>query len=219
MNLAKAFTVPSLLWRLRTTPDQPQDLVDFVFDSKLICPLQVREELLVLADIVGKLRPKVVLEIGTARGGTLCVLSRLADPNATIVSVDLPSGQFGGGYKWFHIPIFKRFPRRGQKLHLLRGDSHGPEMLRAVREVLGQRTLDLLFIDGDHSYDGVKQDFEKYMPLVTQGGMVVLHDIAPHVLESCQVARFWNELKTRYKTQEIIENQQQGWAGIGLVYV
>jgi hypothetical protein len=38
------------------------------------------------------------LEIGTARGGTLFFLTRLASPHATIVSVDLPGGPFGGGY-------------------------------------------------------------------------------------------------------------------------
>src|SRR5215471_20776505 len=141
MNLGKALAVPPLLWRLRTTPGRPRELVDLVFGSKIISPMQLREEVLEFGEIVSKLKPRVVLEIGTARGGTLCVLSRLADPRATIVSLDLPGGKFGGGYKWFHVPIFKHFPQPGQKLHLLRADSHDPETLPRVEKILGDQRL------------------------------------------------------------------------------
>ena len=37
--------------------------------------------------------------------------------------------------------------------------------------------LDLLFIDGDHSYDGVRADFELYGRLVRPGGLIALHDV------------------------------------------
>jgi predicted O-methyltransferase YrrM len=219
MNLTKAFSVPPLLWRLRTTPERPRELVDLVFGNRIISPLQVREELLEFGEVVSKLKPKVVLEIGTARGGTLCVLSRLADPCATIVSVDLPGGEFGGGYKWFHVPIFKRLPLRGQKLHLLRADSHDPESFSRVERVLDGRQLDLLFIDGDHSYDGVRQDFEVYSRLVRPGGLVAFHDVAKHRDPTCQVSRFWDEVKERYQYTEVIRDRNQGWAGIGLLYL
>ena len=36
--------------------------------------------------------------------------------------------------------------------------------------------IDLLFIDGDHSYEGVKLDFELYSKLLTPKGVVILHD-------------------------------------------
>jgi len=195
------------------------DIVNFVCENNVIGALQIKGELSRLAELIAERRPTRILEIGTARGGTLCLLSRLAAPDATIISVDLPGGAFGGGYEWFYIPIFKTFVRQQQKLHLIRGDSHSTEIQSSVRNVLGQEKLDLLFIDGDHSYDGVKQDFENYRPLVAPGGIIAFHDIAEHTLQSCQVSRLWNELKSQYKTEEIIENRQQGWAGIGVVYV
>ncbi len=219
MNIFKALSVPPLLWRLRTTPDRPSDLVDLVFRSNIIRPLQVREEFLEFARVVDELKPSVVLEIGTAHGGTLCVLTRLAAPGATILSVDLPGGAFGGGYKWFRVPIFRCFPRDGRKLHLIRDDSHRPETLAAVRDILGSRKLDLLFIDGDHSYQGVRDDFTIYLPLVRPGGMVGFHDIAPHTDATCEVPRFWNEIKGRYRHREIIRDPGQGWAGIGVLHV
>jgi hypothetical protein len=34
----------------------------------------------------------------------------------------------------------------------------------------------LLFIDGDHRYEGVRRDFEMYSPLVGAGGLIAFHD-------------------------------------------
>jgi 2-keto-3-deoxy-L-rhamnonate aldolase RhmA len=39
-----------------------------------------------------------------------------------------------------------------------------------VKEVLGGQPLDYLFIDGDHTYEGVRKDFEMYGPLVRAAG-------------------------------------------------
>src|SRR6185437_13459100 len=97
------------------------------------------------------------------------------------------------------------YPTAPQKLKLLRGDSHDPKMLAAIEKILGDEKLDLLFIDGDHTYEGVRRDWEMYSPLVAPGGLVVFHDIAEHtsVIE-CQVKPLWDELKDKYETQEFI---------------
>jgi hypothetical protein len=41
-----------------------------------------------------------------------------------------------------------------------------------------------LFIDGDHTYEGVRRDFEMYSPLVRKGGIIAFHDIYPGPEES-----------------------------------
>ena len=212
----------SLLVHLKAkTESAPNRLVDFVFSNPLITPCQVRSELLRFAAIVAELRPSKSLEIGTAHGGTLYVISRLSQKSATIISVDMPGGDFGGGYQWFRIPIFKLFPLQEQKLHLIRGDSHDITIQKKVRDRLGDKgMLDLLFIDGDHTYEGVKADFDAYAPLVRPGGVIAFHDIAEHTEPtSCEVVRFWREIKLRYRHEEIIEDPSQGWAGIGILYV
>jgi len=221
MKLKNALHVLPLIHGLRKKSNwRPREICDFSFSNPVILPFQVPSELLQFAEIVRDIKPKILLEIGTHHGGTLCVMARLADPNGTIISVDLPRGEFGGGYKWFHIPIFKSFAFDKQKLHLLRGDSHSIEMGTQVRGILGSGgELDLLFIDGDHSYEGVKKDFNSYASLVRHGGIVAFHDIAEHTIQTCQVARFWNEIKTKYRHEEIIENPSQGWGGIGLLYM
>ncbi len=73
-----------------------------------------------------------------------------------------------------------------------------------------------MFIDGDHTYQGVKQDFQMYSPRVRKGGLVAFHDIATHDHTSgCEEDKFWNEIKPSYRNLEIIEKQDQKWAEIG----
>src|SRR6266516_3996893 len=60
------------------------------------------------------------------------------------------------------------------------GASHEEGTLQALKDLLGGDLVDLLFIDGDHSYAGVRRDFEMYSPLVADQGMVAFHDICHH---------------------------------------
>jgi predicted O-methyltransferase YrrM len=215
-KVRKALAIPRLRWTLKTMHAQtPESIVDFVMSEPLITPFQVHSELLAFAKLVAEARPKTVLEIGTARGGTLCVLTRLATADATIISIDLPGGPFGGGYGRAREFVFRRFPRDCQTLHLIKADSHAPETRKRAVELLADKKLDLLFIDGDHTYEGVKYDFSAYSPLVGRDGIIALHDIVPHFNdESCQVERFWRELACG---REIIADRSQGWAGIGVL--
>jgi predicted O-methyltransferase YrrM len=183
-------------------------------------PEQVREEILGLLKVLIQYKPRNILEIGTARGGTLFLFSRIASPDAIIISIDLPGGPFGGGYPVWKIPIYRSFVLPGQKLSLIRGDSHDLRTLKIVEEILGVMKLDFLFIDGDHTYKGVKMDFEMYSPLVGKGGIIAFHDIVPHPPEtSCEVSKFWNEIKHSYRHQEIVKDWNQRWAGIGVLFI
>jgi predicted O-methyltransferase YrrM len=181
-----------------------------------LAPLQIRSELLSLAAEVAGIEPRNGMEIGTYLGGTLLLFCRLAHPTARFLSLDLYRGRLGGARKM----IYYSFLRGRQTLHIITGDSHSPHTLSTITKKLGPAKLDFLFIDGDHSYDGVKRDFEMYSPLVRTGGLVAFHDIVPHPPEAqCHVSEFWAEVKQRYRHKEFIESPNQQWAGIGLLYV
>jgi predicted O-methyltransferase YrrM len=193
-------------------------LADLVFDGSggLMKPAQVRSEIMSLSCIVRDLAPKSIIEIGTAKGGTLFLFSRLADPAATLLSIDLPGGEFGGGYPEWKAKLYHSFSLPGQTMHLLRADSSAPNTIEKVKSIFGERLVDFLFIDGNHTYQGVKKDFELYSPLVRKGGIIALHDIAVHPDDAnCNVDRFWNEIKN-HNSREFIEDQAQMWAGIGV---
>ena len=208
----KLFSILSLLTKLQFKQKwTPSEIVDLSLSTLTVLEtIQVRSELQRFATIIADLKPNTLLEIGSNKGGTLLVLSRLAAPDALVVSLDLPGGDFGGGYKDYHVPIFKRFTHGKQQMHLVRGDSHSIQMETSVREIVGNRKLDLLFIDGDHTYDGVKRDFETYSTLVHPGGVIAFHDIAENKMETCHVSRFWHEIKLRYRHEEIVESADAG---------
>jgi cephalosporin hydroxylase len=195
-------------------------LVDFVSGDHFFSAEQVASELTGLGEILAVGRPQCALEIGTARGGTLLFLTRLASPQATIISVDLPGGKFGGGYSGTRAWLYKRFARRRQRLQLLQGDSHSRDMLDKVKAALRGQELDYLFIDGDHSYAGVKCDFEMYGPMVKRGGLIAFHDIVEGPPEGVGgVPQLWREIKSKYRHIEIIKDRQQGGWGIGVLYL
>jgi predicted O-methyltransferase YrrM len=180
---------------------------------------QVRSEILGLGKLLQEAAPRRSLEIGTAYGGTLFFLCTLSPPDARIISVDLREGRFGGGYPRRKVPLFRRFPTKQQRLHLIQADSHSPETKDRVLRILQGDQLDYLFIDGDHSYAGVKRDFEMYAPLVRDKGMIAFHDIVvAKMFPECEVEKFWTELKNRYEFREFIERSDQGWAGIGVIF-
>jgi hypothetical protein len=195
-------------------------LTTFAFEAAggVLEPLQVRSEIQRAVEVLEKERARFILEIGTARGGTFFLLSRAAQPDAVLISLDLPGGPWGGGYSTWKLSLYRRLLLPGQSGRFIRANSHSPESLELVKSALGNNRLDVLFIDGDHSYEGVRTDFELYMGLVRPGGLVVFHDIALHAAKhDCHVDRFWQEVRERYPSQEFIENASQGWAGIGLL--
>jgi predicted O-methyltransferase YrrM len=181
-------------------------------------PLQVKSEIAELCRIVQEANPKTIVEIGSASGGTLFLFTHVTCPER-IISVDLPSGTFGGGYPFWKIPLFKSLAKKNV-VQLIRADSHREETFGEITSLLKGKEVDFLFIDGDHTYQGVKQDFQMYSPLVRKGGIVAFHDIVTHDSASdCEVDKFWNEIKPSYHFVEIIENQNQKWAGIGILYL
>jgi predicted O-methyltransferase YrrM len=136
-----------------------------------------------------------------------------------LLSVDLP-WLTGGHCPPWQRPILRCFPRGRQIVTLLRSDSRDARTVAAVRAHFTSQEVDFLFIDGDHSYNGVRADFENFAPLVRPGGLVALHDIAPGP-ESCvgEVPRFWQEVRTSYRHQEIIDDDGQQGCGLGLLWM
>jgi predicted O-methyltransferase YrrM len=163
---------------------------------------------------------KNFLEIGSEAGGTFYAFCKIA--TGIKISLDDPSGNSGS--KQYDSPeastkrrqLFESF---GGDVRTINGNSHNETVKNAVRMMLLGEPLDFLFIDGDHSTDGVRQDWEMYSPLVRPGGIVAFHDIKPgeyHEMRGCFVHEFWRTLQT--KKSEIL-GSQNWWGGIGVVFV
>jgi cephalosporin hydroxylase len=197
----------------------PEAWIQAVLDAPAFRASQQADEIRRLLARLIALQPRYVCEVGCYRGGTLFLFCQAAAPDAHIISLDLA-----------HAPerlrAYQHFRRHAQRLSFVSGDSHAPQTLKRVRRLLRGAQLDFLFIDGDHSYAGVKADFETYAPLVRSGGLIALHDIVPNrslsqgeqtVAYSGEVYRFWQELKTSYAHEEYIHSPDQDGYGIGVL--
>jgi cephalosporin hydroxylase len=120
---------------------------------------------------VRRLRPSVVVEIGTHRGGTLICWAVVSAPDAHLVSIDLPTPSEGMGTTDRDLTHVRAQLKGARRLTSIRADSHLPSTLAHVHEALAGRPVDFLWIDGDHSDAGVRQDFAMYSPLVRAGGL------------------------------------------------
>ena len=107
----------------------------------------------------------------------------------------------------------------GSNVHMYWGSSHDISMLETVQEKLNGTLVDFMFIDGDHTYDGVKKDFEMYKHLVKPGGWVAFHDIKDtefHRNANCRVDQLWSELQgVKHK----FIDRTSDYGGIGFIQI
>lgn len=113
-----------------------------------------------------------IAEIGVWHGVTTCQLRAVMAHFGTLFAVDpYPVGRLG-----FSIPRFIAHHEcskvaGGQIVWIrARGVQASERFQRA-----GVR-LDFVFIDGDHSYEGLEGDWTSLTPLISEGGIVALHD-------------------------------------------
>lgn len=150
-------------------------------------------------DLVHAVRPRVVVELGTQAGMSyfcFCQAAREHGISARCFAVDTWAGdEHTGEYDdaiWNDVSS-----------HNAAHYSDFSELLRMRFEEAIHRfedgSIDLLHIDGFHTYEAVKSDFEAWSPKVAPGGIILFHDVAARMMDF-GAWRFWSELETRHST-------------------
>jgi predicted O-methyltransferase YrrM len=130
------------------------------------------------------LEPTTLVEIGRFRGGSTILLAAAIDPTSRLVSYDL------------HVKHGGR-DEGAERDRVLQGALEQLGLAGRVELVVGdsrtapqpEEPCGLVFVDGDHSYEGVRGDYERWRPKIPPGGHLVLHDArAPRDLTSCDPA-------------------------------
>jgi predicted O-methyltransferase YrrM len=148
-------------------------------------PRAMQSYVYMLYEFVLEYRPKKMLEIGVQNGqSTKTILMAMNEIKfGKLVSID---------HKRRESILDQNHADLKEYWHFIQGNSHAPETFQAAKDALEEgEQYDMLFIDGDHKYPGVKNDFEEYTRLVKPGGIILLHDITN---QNEGVRDLWNEI-------------------------
>lgn len=116
----------------------------------------------ILWSIARKYPSGVFGEIGTRSGiSTIALAIAARDVGGHVHTIDVSEEHLGAAQK--NLSMAECLPY----VNFIVGDSRNTDF---------PEPLDVLFIDGDHSYDGVKADFERHEPNVKKGGIILFHD-------------------------------------------
>lgn len=178
---------------------------------------QIASEIVEFVEFARARRPRTFVEIGTQAGGTNFLIARAIESIETVVAVDL----FVENRSRLHS-----FARGGVTVTAIDGDSKSPATVGRVRDALCGREIDLLLIDGDHSFAGVLGDLRAYRPLVAPHGLIALHDIVPDEQlrtgrpserYSGEVPLLWGVLREQFPHREFVADWAQDGLGIGVL--
>lgn len=184
--------------------------------------LQVPNEIIPFMEYLDKEQPKNILELGLCQGATFYIWCTIAQAGGIKLGIDLPNGPWGMPNERSEKEISSNkhmFQTFAPNSFVLFGDSQDKLSIEWVANKLGERKLDFIFIDANHTYEGVKTDYYNYLPFMREGGIIALHDIKDtprHRKSQCTVYKFWEEL--RGDKREFIDDTYD-WGGIGVIKV
>ncbi len=154
--------------------------------------------------LVEMMRPRTFVELGTHKGDSYCAFCQ------TVVELDLPT-------RCFAVDCWEGDEHAGSDADLYRGD--GSEIYQQLRDYhdplysnfsslirdffenavsrFADGEIDLLHIDGLHTYEAVKSDYETWLPKMSERGVMLFHDLSVRE-NNFGVWQLWDELKDRY---------------------
>jgi predicted O-methyltransferase YrrM len=137
------------------------------------------------------------MEIGVHNGGSMSMVLA-SKQNVNLYGIDLFEDMYDktkhynedkfNTYQYFkrdnlskektslNLNCLKKFYNNDSTLTLIQGNTYFDDTETNVHSIISDKKMDILFIDGDHTYDGVKNDFERYDKYVKINGYIIFDD-------------------------------------------
>lgn len=163
-------------------------------------------------DYINFIEPNTIVELGTHYGCSFfsfCQAVKDFNLNTNLIAIDTWSGDEQAGYydeevyRTVKSTVSAYFSHLNIDLKRMTFDN-------ALSEV-NEGTADLIHIDGLHTYEAVKHDFETWLPKLSKDGVIFFHDVFSPLEYGSNV--FWSEIKQRYSYLEF----KHSW-GLGILF-
>lgn len=133
--------------------------------------IQLPTDIVLMQELIWRLRPDVIIETGVAHGGSLVLsasILELLGGEGIVVGVDIDIRAHNRQAIEAH-PLARR-------VRLIEGSSIAPETVAAVQEIARGAERVLVMLDSNHTEAHVRAEIDLYHKLVTPGGYLVVHD-------------------------------------------
>ena len=144
--------------------------------------------------LIELLEPDVVVELGSHYGVSFfafCEASEIMSNNTYVYAIDSWEGDIQAGY--YDDSVYQMVKGHRDKYHKQRSALIKERFDDALNH-FEDKSIDLLHIDGLHTYDAVKHDYEQWLPKLKVGGSIIFHDWNERK-DGFGVWRLWDEIK------------------------
>ena len=148
-------------------------------------------------DLVVNTKPRIITELGTHRGHSLFSFAQAVSDKklkTKLYGIDSWEGDVQAGFYGDkilqQIKNVKNTYYKGLNINLIQ------KYFRDAVSDFEDNSIDILHIDGLHTYEAVKQDYNDWLPKVKKDGIILLHDIAEKKGDF-GVYKLWDEIKEK----------------------
>ncbi|MCL2398599.1 MAG: class I SAM-dependent methyltransferase [Defluviitaleaceae bacterium] len=157
-------------------------------------------------DYVANMCPATIVELGTHYGTSFFAFLQAVEdgksPKTQIYGID--AWGYIDGNEWtkkeYEIDIYNIFLKT---LDIYKHKAKAHTIRKIFDDALADvedNSVDLLHIDGNHTYDAVKHDYETWIPKVKESGVILFHDVSEtSYLHENSSPEFWKEIKSKHQ--------------------
>ncbi len=150
--------------------------------------IQLPEDIVIVQELIWRIRPEVIVECGVAHGGALVLYASVLEllGRGRVIGVDVEIRKYNRLAIESH-PLAKR-------ITLIEGSSTDASIVASVRDSIEPGQSTMVMLDSNHTRDHVRAELELYAPLVSPGSyMVVFDEVMPMVADAPNGKPTWDE--------------------------
>lgn len=150
--------------------------------------IQVPEDILIVQELIWRIRPDVIIESGVAHGGALVLYASLLEllGRGRVIGVDIE-------IRKYNRLAIQSHPT-STRISLLEGSSTDPDIFAKIRRSIQPNENVMVMLDSNHTRDHVRAELELYGSLVSPGSyLIVFDEVMPMVADAPNGQPSWDQ--------------------------